>query len=234
MSEQQIFANYYLKLKDLIDLILITPIFTILSYILLKRVLDNLSNSDIAKNKITISYFVYLIAIILFAYGNMIHITMNRLNSSIPDINHTEQYYYTIYYLDEMWGHHLIELGFFIVFTEITLLHTLNLSKSKELSKSLMNRMEKSWNSIFGIVLGIATSLAYLEGQSAFLFLILNPIFCVLLIYYNQKSHINLKENSLLMLFILMTIAFTITTLLWGAFTGIKPAYPFFYQNSEL
>ncbi len=234
MSEQQIFANYGLRLKDLLDLILITPLFTIISFILLKRILDELSKLNVSSNKITLSYFIFFIGIILFAYGNMIHITMNRLNSDIVNDYNTEQFYYSIYFLDEFIGHHLIELGFFVVFVEISFLHILNLSKSEELSKNLMNKTQKSWNSLFGIVLGVATSLAYLEGQSAFLFLILNPIFCALMIYYNKKHQVILKENSLLMLFLLMTISFTITTVLWGAFTGIKPAYPFFYQNSEL
>ena len=38
----------------------------------------------------------------------------------------------------------------------------------------------------------------------------------------------------MVMIFILMTIAFSITILLWGVFTGIKPFYPYFYQATEL
>jgi hypothetical protein len=234
VSEQKRFATYGLKLKDLLDLILVTPLFAIISFILLKKIIDDLSGREISSKKINTAYFIFLIALILFAYGNMIHITMNRLNADIAKDYGTEQVYYSVYFLDEFLGHHLVEIGFFIIFTEIAFLHTLNISDSEYLSKNLMNKKESSLNSVFGIALGVATSLLYLEGQSAFVFLILNPIICVILIYYNKRNKIRLKENSLLMLFLLMTISFTITTILWGVFTGIKPAYPFFFQNSEV
>jgi len=236
-SEQQIFANYGINLKDLLDLLFITPIFAIISFILLRRILEDSAFKEMSKKKINCFYYIYLIAIVFFAYGNMIHITMNRLNSDIADIYNTEAFYYSVYFLDEFWGHHLIEIGFFIIFTEFTFLHTFSLinnAPETDQRTKLMSRNQKSWNAILGIVFGIATALLYLEGQSAFLFLILNPIFCLILIIYNNKHNIPLKENSLLMLFLLMTISFAITTIIWGILTGIKPAYPFFYQNSEV
>ena len=83
MSEQQIISTYSLNLKDLLDIVLVSPIFAIISFILFKRIIDDLSSQNVSNNKIYIYHFVFLIAIVLFAYGNMIHITMNRLNADI-------------------------------------------------------------------------------------------------------------------------------------------------------
>ena len=128
-------------------------------------------------------------------------------------------------------------LGFFIILTEYCFLHTFNLNQHKgfeDFSEFLMNKHEENWNFLFGLALGIITALAYAEGQSAFIFLILNPIICFLLLIYSKKKDIKVRKNSMVMIFILMTIAFSITILLWGIFIGIKPFYPYFYQATEL
>jgi len=235
VSEQEISATYQINLKDLMDIILIGPVFTVLSFILIKRILDGLDTLE--DNKIMLFYIIFLLAIVLFNYGNISHITMNRLNADIVDVFSTPQVYYSIYFIDEFIGHHLETIGFFIVLSEICVLHTLDLqerSKLENYSDALLRNRESFWNYILGIGLGIGTAFAYLEGQCAFLFLILNPILCTLVILQTKKYDIKLKENGLLIMILLMTIAFMITVLVWGILTGIKPFYPFFYQNSEV
>ena len=236
LSEHDKIVGYQLNLKDVLDLVFIGPIFTIFSFFLLRRILTHLSENGHTEHKVIFAYVVFLIAIVLFNYGNIIHVTMNRLNSQIRDEYGTEQVYYSVYYLDEIIGHHFLTIGFFIIFVENCALHTLNLSKSLDSGdpKILMNPTEKKWNYVFGSLLGAITAFAYLEGQSAFLFLILNPIFSGLLIIYSLKKKIKIQENSLLMLFLLMTVVFSVVTILWGILFGIKPYYPYFYQNSEL
>ncbi|MHA1294780.1 MAG: hypothetical protein ACTSQJ_19245 [Promethearchaeota archaeon] len=238
ISEQKKFAVYQIGLKDVLDLIFIGPIFTILSFFLIKRVLDDLKQCDFPENKVHFYYIIYLIAIVLFNYGNMIHITMNRLNAQIIENYSTEAVYYSVYFLDEIIGHLFLTIGFFIIFTEISYLHTLSLNKhhvQEDFSEFLLKPGEKKYNFIFGIGLGVFTAFTYLEGQCAFVFLILNPIFCTLLIIYNnKKANLKIKDNSLIITFIIMTIAFAATVLIWGFITGFKPYYPFFYQKSEL
>ncbi|TFG11242.1 MAG: hypothetical protein EU535_07470 [Promethearchaeota archaeon] len=234
ISEQEKITYYYLNLKDVLDLLFIGPIFTLFSFILLKRILDDLRIKGLSENKILVYYALFLIAIVLYNYGNMIHVTMNRLNSQVIDKYNTEDFYYQIYYLDEMIGHHFITIGFFIVLTEVCLLHTSSLMKAKTNSEFLLKNREPFWNYIFGLGLGIATAFAYLEGQCAFLFLILNPIICLILVMCSYKTSGLIKKNSLLMIFIIMTIVFAIIVLIWAGVTGIKPYYPYFYQNSEL
>ncbi|MHA1149429.1 MAG: hypothetical protein ACTSR8_14425 [Promethearchaeota archaeon] len=237
ISEQEKIVYYHLKLKDVLDLVFIGPIFTILSFLLVKRLLDELRKQGISENKILFYYALFLTAIVLYNYGNIIHVTMNRLNARVKDDYNTDELYYEIYYLDEMIGHHFLTIGFFIVFAEVCYLHNLSLrnAKAREMNNDfLLKKGEELWNYVFGFGLGIATALAYLEGQCAFLFLILNPIVCLILVIHSYKSSKLIKENSLLMIFIIMTIVFTFTVLIWAVGTGIKPYYPYFYQNSEL
>jgi len=238
ISEQNKYVLYQFKLKDVLDLIFIGPIFTILSFVLIKRILDDLKEQQLADKKVMFFWIIYLIAIVVYNYGNMIHVTMNRLNAQIIEDYNTQDLYYFVYFLDEVVGHLFLTIGFFIVFTETSYLHTISLqkhTKSEELTNFLMNNNERNWNFLFGIGLGAFTAFAYLEGQCAFVFLLLNPIFCGLLILYNNKwTSIKLKDNSMMIMYLLMTIAFAITIIIWGLVTGFKPVYPFFYQNSEL
>ena len=145
--------------------------------------------------------------------------------------------YYSIYFLDEFVGHHLITIGFFIVLSEICILHTIRMQKCSKLenySELLLRNKEPMWNYILGIGLGIGTAFPYLEGQCAFIFLILNPILCGIIFIQSRRSKIKTKDNGLLVMIIIMTISFAVTVIIWSAFTGIKPAYPYFFQNSEL
>jgi len=65
VSEQEIFAVYQLSLKDVLDIILIGPIFTLLSFIVLKKLLDSLKDQNFEEKSIMVSYFIFLIAIVI-------------------------------------------------------------------------------------------------------------------------------------------------------------------------
>ena len=239
VSEQEIYALYTLNLKDILDLIIIGPMFTVISFFLVKRILEDVKKYELPEKRIKLLFTIYLIAIVIFNYGNITHITMNRLNSQVPTALETEAFYYSIYFLDEIIGHLFITLGFFVILTEICYIHTLSLKKrvgSDSFSHFFMSsRVEGYITIFFGILGGIITAFSYLEGQCAFVFLLLNPICSVLLFYFNEKrANVKFKKNLILVMFLLMTVTFTITVIIWGLFTGFKPVYPFFYQNSEL
>ena len=239
VSEQQIYASYQLNLKDILDLIIIGPFFTVISFFLVKRILDDLKKYKLPEKRIKLLFTAYLIAIVVFNYGNITHVTLNRLNSQVLAAFETEAFYYAIYFLDEIVGHLFITLGFFVILTEICYIHTLSLRNrvgTDSFSNYFMrSRLEGYITIFFGILGGIITAFSYLEGQCAFVFLFLNPICGVILFYYNNKrAALKTKNNLILMMFLLMTITFTMTVLLWGLFTGLKPVYPFFYQNSEI
>jgi len=227
------------NLKDILDLVIIGPMFTLISFFLVKRILEDLKKYELPENRIKILFTIYLIAVVIFNYGNMTHVTMNRLNSQVPTALETEPFYYAIYFLDEIVGHLFITLGFFVILTEICYIHTLSL-KIRVGTDSFSNyfmrsRIEGYITIFFGILGGIITAFSYLEGQCAFIYLLLNPICGVVLFYFNNKrAALKTKNNLILMMFLLMTLTFTITVLLWGLFTGLKPVYPFFYQNSEI
>jgi len=239
VSEQEIYALYTLNLKDLLDMIIIGPMFTVISFFLLKRILEDLKKFELPEKRIKLLFTIYLIAIVIFNYGNITHITMNRLNSQVPTTLETEAFYYAIYFLDEIVGHLFITLGFFVILTEVCYIHTLSL-KNRVGTESFSNffmrsRVEGYITIFFGILGGIITAFSYLEGQCAFVYLLLNPICGVVLFYFNFKREaLKTKNNLILIMFLLMTITFIITVLLWGVFTGLKPVYPFFYQNSEI
>lgn len=242
VSEQTTMGSFTLNLKDIIDLIIIGPAFSIISFFLIRRTINMTFDANKQDNKaITTAYFFFFIAIVMFNYGNMIHVMMNRVNSHTPDELRTNPLYYSIYFLDEIVGHLLLTLGFFIVFCEGVILHTENLSRNKEIEPNTeisgvfdLNSTEESINIALGIGLGLATGLIYPEGQCAFVFLILNPCAAAILYLISYRMKISIRDNSLLVLFLMMTIVYVITTLIYGFMTGFKSVYPFFYQISEL
>jgi len=239
VSEQEIYALYILNLKDILDLVIIGPMFTLISFFLVKRILEDLKKFQLPEKRIKVLFTIYLISIVIFNYGNITHITMNRLNSQVPTALETEAFYYAIYFLDEIIGHLFITLGFFVILTEICYIHTLSLKNridSDSFSNFVMRSPVEGFITIFfGILGGIITAFSYLEGQCAFVYLLLNPICGLALFYFNHKrAALKTKNNLILIMFLLMTLTFTITVLLWGLFTGLKPVYPFFYQNSEI
>ena len=94
ISEQEKFVSYSINLKDLLDLLFIGPIFTILSFLLLKRILDDLKAQGVPDGIITLCYVIFLIAIVMYNYGNAVHVTMSRLNHQIEEVYGSEQVYY--------------------------------------------------------------------------------------------------------------------------------------------
>lgn len=237
VSEQAIYAIYEFTLKDLIDLLVTGPVFTLVSFFLIKRILDELSGSEISEKAIITYYMVFVIAIVMFNYGNIIHVTMNRLYNQIKNDYNAEDVYYSVVFLDEIIGHLLLNIGFFIFITEVCFLHTKSLNFSFESNQKtallLKSQKERFWNFFMGMLLGISTALAYIEGQCAFVFLILNPIFAFLLFMHSKYRDVEIKENSILVLYLLMTIFYAITILVWVLFTGLIPVYPYFYQLLE-
>ena len=239
VSEQEIYALYRLNLKDLLDLIIIGPMFTVISFFLVKRILEDLKKYELPEKRTKLLFTIYLIAIVIFNYGNITHVTMNRLNSQVPTALETEAFYYAIYFLDEIIGHLFITLGFFIILIEVCYIHTVSL-KNRVGTESFSNffmrsRLEGYITMFFGIIGGIIMAFSYLEGQCAFVYLLLYPICSLVLSYINNKrAALKTNNNLILIMFLLMTLAFIITVLLWGLFTGFKPVYPFFYQNSEI
>ena len=240
LSEQNRIAFYVLNIKDILDLIFIGPVFTIISFILLKRILEDFNqNHDLENMEVNESFYysLYLIAVVIFNYGNIIHVLMNRLNAQIITEYNDKYFYYYVYFLDEFIGHFLITLGFFIIFCEMCILHTINLkfnNYTKNNEKILLENSEHLIHSLFGIALGVATALTYLEGQCAFFFLVANTITLIFLILFSKTKRIRFKENSLLILFTLMTITFSLVVITWAFIFGIKPYYPYYYQISEV
>mgnify|MGYP006305083117 CR=1 FL=1 len=117
ISEQETYGTYQLNLKDIIDIIVVGPVFTLISFFLVYHILNDVKKREFSEKNVLISYFVFLIAIVIFNYGNIVHVTMNRLNSQIRDLYSNEPVYQAVYFLDEYIGHLLIGLGFFIIFS---------------------------------------------------------------------------------------------------------------------
>ena len=56
VSEQEIYAQYQLNLKDILDLIIIGPFFTVISFFLVKRILDDLKKYEMPEKRIKLLF----------------------------------------------------------------------------------------------------------------------------------------------------------------------------------
>ena len=242
------------SIRTFIELILMGPVFSIIYYILMKKMinkLDNTSkNNEIYKSLLEIAVVLF---IIIYNMGHAIHILFNHANSIytlsfglislhylilflilLPSeslkllISFLTPLYLFLYYSDEWLGHHLIHYSFFAFFVIAVITELLQ-----------DDLQEMSWDEILiCIILGIGASFvggyATYEGQCAFPLFILSIILLIFQIFYAKMKKLEIRKYPIFLAILIYNIIVIAFFLSWIALFGMKTYYPFIYQPSEL
>ncbi|MFX0100519.1 MAG: hypothetical protein ACFFCS_13175, partial [Candidatus Hodarchaeota archaeon] len=149
----------------------------------------------------------------------------------------SEDIYTFIYFIDEFLSHGMVFIGIIaIIWIIISIEPISNLPGDYKFKKQ---RGRTITLMVSGFGLGIVQSFGALEGQSAFLLMILcigsiGTIFIIHLIKGKISSTLRILDRPYLLFFILFTISLTIVNLVWGFLVGYLPTYPFLQQPGDV
>ena len=154
---------WYFRYTDLIDLVLIAPLYLISFVWLEEQFVDARKSPRIRR--------VFLILAMVFLYGHAMHITANAVNTFSTEIKHylpqiPADTYALLYFLDETLSHYIVFIAKFGIFACILLLDTA--TKTGEGANPLYK-----WAFSLGCLYGVWEAIVFTEGQKVILLPIL-------------------------------------------------------------
>lgn len=169
------YIPFIISIPDLINLILYTPIITVILILLFQ----DLSKSH--SNIIIEHIFVFLLVLHFLGVGfhwaaNAIHETLKHANVSGDAISYA-------YYLDEIIGHKIMYYPFFLILVLFLFLELKHYRASQEI-----NYLYVILNILSGVLFGFSLIISGIEGQSAYE-TILMAIIILIIILLSSTSH---------------------------------------------
>ena len=243
--DKEVIAHF--SVKDIVDLMYINLIFPIFAVWVRNSVNNNYNtyfnnnnsnNNNNNNNHNNWDNYLYYIFMGLMIFGNTSHVLANNFTHLLQTLDPTlrdTSLFYSIYFWDEYFGHLALVLGMYGM--ALT-----NLAKQIKVPLLEYKMSPDKWIHMIltGIGLGVGISLAMMEGQSNPIFLLLNVVLLITLLVYvvrsKNRNEINgdnwsIKNHPVIVLFILESIFFIISSVVWGLVYGIMDHYPYFYQN---
>ncbi|MHA1291833.1 MAG: hypothetical protein ACTSQJ_04090 [Promethearchaeota archaeon] len=224
-------GHFSLSYRLILEIIFMGPIFGILYYFLMKRLISEIDENQ-GRNK----YYIYLIEISIITFicisvmGHTIHMLFDhasRLYFNTYGSMDTSELYSFLYYSDEWLGHHLIHIAYFGYIVTALFAEFLGNNHKK------MNLDELIIDIFLGICLSIIAYSTY-EGQAALIMLILwTSLLCFEIIIIIVKK-IKILERPILLATIINNLIVILLFIWWITLYGVKPYYPIIYQPSEL
>nr|MDO8113370.1 hypothetical protein [Candidatus Sigynarchaeota archaeon] len=185
-------------------------------------------------------FHLFIIAGIMIATGNILHVYFNTLNGMVEDFAETSFEGWTIFVLvydiDEQVSHGLIHVGILLLIAMLLAAEPVNIQGdlTSKIAKNTMFTM------LLGFVMGAVQAFAALEGQAGILVLLgsWTIMLMVLVVHFRAGQRgfdtLRLFERPNLGFFACFIIAATITIIVWGLIFGFVPAYPFFKQPGDV
>ena len=197
-------------------------------------------NNPNFQEKIIFDYLI-LILLAIFVIGNSSHVIVNRINGKLLDdgliqtvlrddpTSKMADAYKLIYFYDEYVGHLAMMVPLF--FIQIVLLRS-QIHVPQDFKK--LHPVEIALFLILSILNGAYNSYKQIEGQANIVLLILHLLLLPVILWLIWKKKYSIKNNPVLLFFLLQIIGFAICSIIWIIMTGLKPYYPFTYQPTEL
>ncbi|MHA1474525.1 MAG: hypothetical protein ACTSPA_03950 [Promethearchaeota archaeon] len=215
----------------LLQIVFLGPIFGIIFYILMKKLLSKI-DINARKNQL----IVYIIdicvvaLIILNCIGHFSHLgfeIVNTIDSTMGETLNSEYKELFVYawFMDEWFGHTLIHVtyfGYLIVAMCAELL--LNEDKRMMIDELLLILL-------FSLVYSVIDGYAAIEGECGFILLILHLIATFVSIAFITVKRINPLKYPLLLTLLISTFFVILFNLDWIIRYGINSAYPFYSGN---
>jgi hypothetical protein len=195
----------------------------------------------IPRRKKNLLFHVYVIAAILIAGGNIVHVLFNQFDGMVEGWASWNldawNLFVLVYFIDEHVSHAMLHIGIMLVLGVV-----LASEPIAELPGEVTNAKAKATMSamLLGFAMGAIQVLAALEGQCALIVLVGSWAMLVMLLIVHYKrgdrSFDTLRpfERPYLGFLFCFVIAATIVALLWGLLFRLWPVYPFFKQPGEL
>jgi len=197
--------------------------------------------SLIAPRKKEILFHLFVIAAILIAGGNIVHVLFNKFNGMVEDVASINtdglNLFVLVYFIDEQVSHAMIHGGILLILGVVLASEPIaDLPGEVTSAKARLTMCAM----LLGFAMGAIQALAALEGQCTIVVLAGSWAILVtsLSVHYRlgNRSFDTLRpfERPNLGFLFCFVVSLTIVVLLWGIIFGIWPAYPFFKQPGEL
>lgn len=215
-----------LSLKDLVDLVLIGPVFSLVAW----RIYQLAKAQAVVPDHRARWDYLYVFNIALLNVGNTMHVIANRFNNWTHALGGLEEtrLYGGLYFYDEFVSHPLIVLPVYGM--ALVLLHF-------QLREQMSYRLD--WDRWLYIILmavgfGIGCSLTMMEGQANPIFIVVNVGFLGWALWSLRRGKEYWLDRPVMLFVLLEAIAFLVTSLVYGLMFGVRPYYPFFRQPNVL
>ncbi|MHA1791771.1 MAG: hypothetical protein ACTSVI_03940 [Promethearchaeota archaeon] len=242
ISETGESVSFSFNLSEILEVILLGPVFCVCSWHANKILIENLS--DDARNALKIDNWrsLYLAFITLIMIGGSFHALANKLHSMLKLENVSSgEIFYAVYFWDEILSHYLIPAGYFGMVYINAILDSHENNKDIPLTIS-----ERGIVIVLSAILSIIWTYALLEGQTAWFYSLVFAGTIVLLIIFrlmhliqkrnkpSDKWHVKIRNNPYILFLLVFSIVNVIFVVSWALVTGTKPYMPFLYQPSEI
>ncbi len=235
-------AVFSIELGDLLELITWSFGLVIAGYFLVTVNLEKWErHSLISRKKKEALFHVYIIAAILIAGGNIVHVLFNQFNGMVEGLAGENQdalsLFVLVYFIDEHISHAMLHIGIMLVLVVVLAsepIVDLPGEVTSVKAKATMAAM------LLGFAMGAVQAYSAFDGQCGVIVLAGSWIMLIslLVVHYKRggRSFDTLRpfERPYLGFFFCFVIAATIVALLWGLIFGILPAYPFFKQPGDV
>ncbi|MEX2683814.1 MAG: hypothetical protein Q6373_019735 [Candidatus Sigynarchaeota archaeon] len=197
--------------------------------------------SLISPRKKEVLFHLFIIATILIAGGNIVHVLFNTFNGMVEDVAGTNvdgmNLFVLVYFIDEQVSHAMIHCGIMLILGVVLASEPVADLPGEVTSAKARATMLAM---LLGFAMGAIQALAALEGQCALI--VLAGSWAILItslsVHYKlgSRSFDTLRpfERPNLGFLFCLVVSLTIVVVLWGLIFGFWPAYPFFKQPGEL
>ncbi|MHA1797414.1 MAG: hypothetical protein ACTSVY_03105 [Candidatus Helarchaeota archaeon] len=236
ISELQELVSFMISLSIFLEIFLTGPVFSIIAWMVFEKIFmkkNDKNHENLTPRTIFLLKVIFFLAIGTMCLGNAVHLVVNDLNNRafdltkiLTDPNYADLYY-SIYFWDELFGHMALAVPLFV------LLGIYAFGFYNEPPSRPLRWFEWLFVTLVGIGYGINWFYGFTEGQATFVIFIINIILTGMILSWQFKKKLTIKEHPFIYAILVEVIVFIICTIIWGVLTGIKPYYPFFYQPGE-
>jgi hypothetical protein len=235
-------AMFSMSLGDLLEILTWSFGLVIAGYFLVSVNMEKWErHALLSPRKKDILFSAFVIAALLIASGNIVHVFFNQFNGMVDAFASTNalglDLFVLVYFIDEHVSHAMIHIGIMIILGVV-----LASEPVEQLPGDVTNAKAKTtmFTMLLGFSMGAIQALAAFEGQCGLIVLVISLVMlvAVLVLHYLRGARsfdtIRPFERPNLGFFFCFVIAATLVSVLWGLIFGLLPAYPFFQQPGEV
>ncbi|MHA1732028.1 MAG: hypothetical protein ACTSU5_08785 [Promethearchaeota archaeon] len=216
---------FEVSLQLLVEIFLTGPVFAAWTW----HLVDRMPGSDVRSGV----RWGMAIALGSMVVGNAVHLVANDLNSRTLGLSRDfsdpafTRLYFPIYWWDEFFGHAVLALSLYAVLGVVAFL------SAREFPGRGLGSSRLAFLGVVGAGYGATWFYGWAEGQVLLPCAVLNAGFVAAVFLARRFWSARVREHPFLVVLLVQAVVFLVLVAWWGAATGLKPQYPFFYQPGE-